>query len=158
MAIHPKIGLLGSVLIGALIFGLLLVLLGRFTAGVELSSILTGVVLGILIVASVAYGIWRHLPSSRRLEGLLHVGSQPSAEGYVSLLARSDLIGKTGTAISELRPVGVAEILGERVDVTSEGGFLPPGTPVTVVHAEGMRLVVRPLRQVPSGSSPPPGS
>jgi membrane-bound serine protease (ClpP class) len=158
MAIHPKIGLLGGALIGALVFGLLLLLVGRLTADVELTSIVTGVVLGIIIVVSVAYGVWRHLPSSHRLEGLLHVGSQPSADGYVSTLARSDLIGKTGTAISELRPVGVAEILGERVDVTSEGGFLPAGTPVTVVHAEGMRLVVRPLRQVPPGSSSPPGS
>jgi membrane-bound serine protease (ClpP class) len=158
MAIHPKLGLLGGALLGAVITGLLLFLLGRMTATVELAPILTGVVLGILVVGSVSYGVWRHLPSSRRFEGLLHVGSQPSADGYVSALARSDLIGKTGTAVSELRPVGVAEILGERVDVTSEGGFLPAGTPITVVHAEGMRLVVRPLRQVTPGSNPPPGS
>jgi len=158
MAVHPKIGLLGGFFLGALVLGLILVLLGRMTADIDLAPILTGAVVGIVIVASVVYGVFRHLPSSRQLDGLLHVGSQPSAEGYISTQARSDLVGKIGTAVSELRPVGVAEIMGERVDVTSEGAFLPAGTPVTVVHAEGMRLVVRPLRQVPPGSPPPSGS
>jgi len=39
--------------------------------------------------------------------------------------------------------VGFAEIAGERVDVTTEGDWLPSGTPITVVKAEPMRLVVR---------------
>jgi membrane-bound serine protease (ClpP class) len=158
MAVHPKLGLLGAALLGAIVFGLILFLVGRFTAGIGMGPIIGGVAIGITIVASVTYGIWRHLPSSRRLEGILHLGSQPSAEGYVSARARSELIGKTGIAASELRPVGVAEIMGERVDVTTEGDFVSPGTPITVVHAEGMRLVVRPVRQVTPGSSPPSGS
>lgn len=153
MAIHPKVGLLGGALIGAVVAGLLLFLFGRMTAGVDLAPVLGGAAVGIVVVGAVGYGIWRSLPSSKRFEGLLHVGTQPSAEGYVSAQARSDLVGKSGTAISELRPAGVADIQGERMDVTTEGGFVAAGTPVTVVHAEGMRLVVRPLRQVP----PPPG-
>ena len=144
MAIHPKFGFLGGMLMGALVLGLLLVMLGRVTAGQSLAPILTGAVVGIVIVASVAYGIWRQLPSSRRLEGIMHMGSQPSAEGYVSARARMELIGKSGVAVSELRPVGVADIEGERLDVTTGGAFLPAGTPVMVVHAEGMRLVVKP--------------
>jgi membrane-bound serine protease (ClpP class) len=144
MAIHPKFGFLGGVLIGALVLGLLLVLLGRVTAGQALAPILTGAVVGIIIVASVTYGIWRQLPSSKRFEGIMHMGSQPSAEGYVSARARSELVGKTGVAVSELRPAGIADVEGERLDVTTEGGFVPAGTPVTVVHAEGMRLVVKP--------------
>jgi membrane-bound serine protease (ClpP class) len=158
MAIHPKIGLLGGALIGAVIGGLILFVLGRITSGVQLAPIITGVALGIVVVASVGYGVWRSLPTSRRLEGLLHVGSAPSADGYVSRRTRTELIGQTGVAISELRPVGTAEFGGERVDVSTEGDFVPAGTPVTVVQAEGMRLVVRPVRQVSSGSTSPPGS
>ncbi len=160
MAVHPKIGLLGGLFLGALGGGLVLFLLGRVTSHVELAPVLTGVIVGIVVVASVSYGIWRSLPSSHRLEGLLHVGSQPSAEGYVSHAARTELVGQAGVAFSELRPVGVAVIRGERVDVSTEGDFVPAGTPVTVVQADGMRLVVRPLRQVPppSGAPSPPGS
>lgn len=158
MAIHPKIGLLGGALIGAVTGGLLLFLLGRITSGAQLTPVLTGVTIGIVVVASVSYGVWRSLPTSRRLEGLLHVGSAPSAEGYVSRRTRSELVGRTGVAISELRPVGTAEFDGERVDVSTEGDFVPAGTPVTVVEAEGMRLVVRPVRQVGSSSTSPPGS
>ncbi len=158
MAIHPKVGVLGGALIGAVVAGLLLFLFGRMTAGADLAPVLGGAVAGIVVVGAVGYGVWRSLPSSKRFEGLLHVGSQPSAEGYVSAQARFDLVGKSGTAISELRPAGVADIEGERMDVTTEGGFVAAGTPVAVVHAEGMRLVVRPIPRVTAGSNPPSGS
>ena len=48
----------------------------------------------------------------------------------------------------ELRPVGVAEIAGERLDVTTEGEWLPAGTPISVIKAEPMRLVVRRVAQL----------
>ena len=50
--------------------------------------------------------------------------------GYASA-PESDLtwLGKRGTAASPLRPAGIAEIEGERVDVVSEGEFIEAGAP-----------------------------
>ncbi len=56
--------------------------------------------------------------------------------------AKSDLVGKTGVALTTLRPAGIAEIDGRRVDVTTAGEFIPKGSPVTVVKAEGMHILV----------------
>jgi membrane-bound serine protease (ClpP class) len=42
-----------------------------------------------------------------------------------------------------LRPTGIADIDGARVDVVSEGGFIEAGTPIEVTRAEGYRIVVR---------------
>jgi membrane-bound serine protease (ClpP class) len=53
------------------------------------------------------------------------------------------LIGKRGVALSYLRPAGVAEIDGERVDVVTEGEYVPAGTPIEVIELEGNHLVVR---------------
>lgn len=56
--------------------------------------------------------------------------------------AKADLVGKSGVALTILRPAGIAEIEGRRVDVTTAGEFIPKGSPVTVVKAEGMHILV----------------
>jgi membrane-bound serine protease (ClpP class) len=51
--------------------------------------------------------------------------------------------GMEGTALSILRPSGKARFGRQTVDVVTEGDFIPPNTPITVVQADGMRVVVR---------------
>jgi membrane-bound serine protease (ClpP class) len=51
--------------------------------------------------------------------------------------------GSEGTALSVLRPSGKARFGGHTVDVVTEGDFIPSNTPITVVQADGMRVVVR---------------
>jgi len=150
MAVHPKIGLLGGVVIAGVLVGLILFLLGRETASVSLGSLLGTVAAGIIVLMSLAFALVRILPTSRRFDGVLHQGTQQAADGYISAQPRRDLVGRSGVALSELRPVGVAEIAGERVDATTEGAWLPAGTTITVVKAEPMRLVVR--RSLPQDS------
>jgi membrane-bound serine protease (ClpP class) len=53
--------------------------------------------------------------------------------------------GKRGTTASPLRPAGIADIEGERVDVVSDGEFIDVGDPITVVRVDGNRIVVRRL-------------
>ena len=65
-------------------------------------------------------------------------------EGYVANVNRVELIGKTGTCLTGLRPAGTIIIDGERIDAVSEGGFVEPNEAVTVVMVEGTRIVVRP--------------
>ncbi len=151
MAVHPKIGFIGGLVVGVILFGLILFMLGRATAGTpNIWQLLTGVAVGVGIVTAVGVALLRHLPASKRLAGVLHEEAVASAAGFISAEPRADLMGKTGTTLSELRPVGIAEIGGERVDVTTEGEFVHAGIPVTVVRAEGMRVVVRPAPKLPA--------
>jgi membrane-bound serine protease (ClpP class) len=53
------------------------------------------------------------------------------------------LLGKTGTAHTDLRPAGIALIENQKYDVMSESGFIDRGTPIKVIHAAGNRVVVR---------------
>ncbi len=57
--------------------------------------------------------------------------------------AKSELVGKSGVAITTLRPAGIAEIDGKRVDVATVGAFIQKGETVTVVKAEGIHILVR---------------
>lgn len=69
--------------------------------------------------------------------------SEESAMGYQSAPEENrNFLGKSGISLSTLRPVGIAEIEGKRVDVVSQGSFIPPQTPVVVVKVEGSRIVV----------------
>ena len=55
------------------------------------------------------------------------------------------LVGKSGTAITPLRPAGVALIDGHRVDIVTRGEFVETETEVEVILVEGNRVVVRRL-------------
>jgi membrane-bound serine protease (ClpP class) len=44
-----------------------------------------------------------------------------------------------------LRPAGIADFEGQRVDVVSDGEFIAAGDPITVIRVDGNRIVVRAL-------------
>src|ERR1043166_5847916 len=55
--------------------------------------------------------------------------------------------GMQGTAITVLRPSGKARFADHLVDVVTEGEFIAPQTPVTVIQTDGMRVVVKSAAQ-----------
>jgi len=56
----------------------------------------------------------------------------------------ADYLGKEGTATSDLRPAGRAEIAGKRVDVVSRGEYIEKGSAVVVTAVTGNQIIVRP--------------
>ncbi|MEI8078804.1 MAG: NfeD family protein, partial [bacterium] len=54
----------------------------------------------------------------------------------------ADLVGRDGVALTGLRPAGIAEIAGRRLDVVSSGDLIPRGATVRVIAATGGRIVV----------------
>lgn len=57
--------------------------------------------------------------------------------------AATKLIGKQGVTLTALRPAGIAEIEGQRIDVITNGEFLTINTAVTVTDVQGLRVLVR---------------
>jgi membrane-bound serine protease (ClpP class) len=56
---------------------------------------------------------------------------------------RSRLLGRTGVALTPLRPTGVVDIDGTRVEVLTEGAFVAAGSRVKVVAMDRRRYFVR---------------
>ena len=52
-------------------------------------------------------------------------------------------VGKTGSAATPLRPSGIGDFDGVRLNVVSEGSFIPKDAAVRIVNIEGNRIVVR---------------
>ncbi|MDI3547723.1 MAG: hypothetical protein PWR10_1375 [Halanaerobiales bacterium] len=73
--------------------------------------------------------------------------SQTREAGYVAQHNRQELLGKKGPAVTPLRPAGIVEIDGRRVDVVSEGGFIDQGKMVEIIKIAGNRIVVKPITE-----------
>jgi len=56
---------------------------------------------------------------------------------------RARYLGKVGAALTPLRPAGVAEIDGERVEVQTEGGFIAANSAIRVVAMDRRHIFVR---------------
>ena len=63
--------------------------------------------------------------------------------GYRSAEDMQVFLGREGTAITALRPTGLGEFDGVRLNVVSEGDFIENGTKIRVTQIEGSRIVVR---------------
>ena len=55
------------------------------------------------------------------------------------------LVGKSGTTTSVLRPAGIGDFDGVRLNVVTEGSFIEKGEPIEIVRVDGSRIVVRPV-------------
>jgi membrane-bound serine protease (ClpP class) len=140
----PGFGLAGVLGIGALLAGLSLSLIGGGATWEFVIKAVGRVIISIFLALAASLVMLRFLPRlpfGRRL--ILETGL-PAGEGYASAPAGdSSWLGKSGTVFSPLRPAGIAEIEGERVDVVSDGEFIDSGTPIVVTRVDGNRIVVR---------------
>lgn len=59
---------------------------------------------------------------------------------------RRSWTGARGVALSDLRPSGIGEFEGQRVDIVTDGEFIPAGQPIEIVRDEIYRRVVRRVR------------
>jgi membrane-bound serine protease (ClpP class) len=142
--VTPGFGVAGALGIAALLGGLSLSLFGAGASWEFILKAVSRVVFSLLIalIASlVTLRFLPRLPFGRRL--ILQTGLLAGAGGGSAPESDRRWLGKSGTALSPLRPAGIAEIEGERVDVVSEGDLIEAGVPIVVTRVDGNRIVVR---------------
>jgi len=132
----PTFGILGVLGIIALVAGVLLAAQDTGDAARSL-GIAFLIALAVVLVAARFFkhlGVWNKF---------ILKDAMKTEEGYVSHVSRTDLLGKRGRALTPLRPSGTALIGEQRVDVVSEGEFIPKDADIVVVLVDGGRVVVR---------------
>jgi membrane-bound serine protease (ClpP class) len=135
-------GVLGIVLIAS---SMLLALIGAAPTGADVIQAAAVLTAALVVTGAVLFGWLRHLPSSTRWSGLFLRESAHASEGFISAPLRDELVGRTGVALTDLRPSGTAVFDDERLDVVTEGEFVKSGSTVTVLQSDGYRHVVRAL-------------
>lgn len=99
---------------------------------------------GVLVVSALSVLVSFRSTSKGRLSRTSMVLKDVSSQqdGYLATEDRKGYVGKKGQALTVLRPSGLAEFAGERINVVSRGDFIEKGSYVQVVEAEGSRVVV----------------
>jgi membrane-bound serine protease (ClpP class) len=145
----PGFGVAGVLGIAALLSGLSLSLIGGGATWDFILKAVGQVVFSLLLALVGSLVLLRFLPRlpfGRRL--ILETGLAAGA-GYASAPdTDKQWLGKDGLAVSPLRPAGIADIAGERLDVVSDGEFIEAGAQVVVARVDGNRIVVRRHRAV----------
>ena len=129
--------------------GALLVLVGFGVAGAQfgwqtaLTS--TGITLVLVIpLAIIGLSVLRRTPVIQKF--ILSATENKEAGFQAPPSELTSLVGKSGKALTPLRPAGAALINGHRVDIVTQGEFVAPETDIEVIFVEGSRVVVRSLQ------------
>ena len=127
----PSFGVLGMLAATSVLFSIL----KAFEMGDNIGyTMIVMAMLAIPAAIAVGFKFLKHSPLVQRAP------KDMTASGVDTSLR--DLLGRHGVAQTPLRPAGLVDVEGQRVDAVSDGSFLEAGTPVTLVHVEGNRVVV----------------
>ncbi|WP_033828377.1 NfeD family protein [Bacillus andreraoultii] len=163
---HYIAGLAGYESLILFILGIILIVVELFVPGgilgfLGLGSILMSIIfagenvvfmtislfIAIVVAITAMVILVKFFGKKNRLFGKIVLRDSTSSEqGYVSNSSRTDLLNKEGITLTPLRPSGTIIIENERVDAVTEGGFIDTNVKVIVVKVEGVRVVVRELK------------
>ncbi|MBB6729714.1 nodulation protein NfeD [Cohnella sp. CBP 2801] len=132
----PSFGILGILGVAGVATG---IGMAAYDTGDALRSLGWAALVALALAAIFAYffrsrGIWNRFVLREQLTAEL---------GYVPNGPREGWLGKEGVSLSALRPAGVAEFEGDRVDVVTSGEFVEAGRRVRVTAADGTKIVVK---------------
>jgi len=144
LLVIPGFGIAGIFGILALLGALVMSVVGA-GATPEFFMLAAGRIVSSLLVALlVSFLVLRFMPRTRFGRMLILESGLGAGQSYGSA-PDSDMhwLGKKGQASSPLRPSGIANIEGARVDVVSDGEFIDAGWFIEVMRVDGNRIVVR---------------
>ena len=140
----PGFGVAGVLGIAALLSGLSLSLIGGGATWDFIFKAVGRVIFSLLLALIGSLVLLRFLPRLPFGKRLILATGLAAGEGYASPPETDqNWRGKGGIAVSPLRPSGIADVEGERVDVVSDGEFIEAGAKIVVSRIDGNRIVVR---------------
>ena len=103
----------------------------------------------IILAFVLAIGLSYLLPKTRTWNHLVLSAAMDSGSGFHSA-PREDFqryVGKTGIALTPLRPAGTVRVDDKRLDVVTAGDFIMRETPVKIINVEGSKIFVESIEE-----------
>lgn len=136
---HPGFGVPG--IMGA---GLLIAAVYLTAANLWEALFLTAVIL--IILGLVLILVIRSAKQGRLSKVLVLNDALRKDLGFSGTENLEEFVGKEGRTLTPLHPSGTAEFDGVRLDVVSEGEYLPQDISVRISKVEGRRVVVKEIK------------
>ena len=133
----PSGGFLSFLAVAALTASIVVIYYHRGFAEGTIYLVLVALLIPAVVIAALNW--WPHTPIGRRILNI-------DPEGYVESVENpyEDLIGKRGTAITQMLLSGSIRVDGTTYDAVSDGQAIEPGQTVVIVSSDGNRILVRP--------------
>lgn len=137
----------GGILFAA---GLIAIGAGVFMAFMISSSVgfvtLLASLCGMVLMLGLISYVWRRSPLARHFV-LDAPGEEATMAGLPANQDLGRLKGRIGRTLSALRPAGVVDFDGRRVDTITEGMMVDPGQYVRCIDVQAGKVIVRPVEK-----------
>ena len=108
--------------------------------GVLLVARYFGVSVAVAVLAVVITFVLRHASKGGMNRSKLFLNDKEELHSGKDMQV---LVGKSGRTLSVLRPAGIGDFDGVRLNVVTEGGFIDRERSIEIVSVDGSRIVVR---------------
>jgi len=134
----PSGGLISIVALVCLIGGIILFFNRSTTAG------WIGVIIAIIMIPSVLIIAYKIFPKTKfGKNATLSPPKRQQGDAIPDTSELKKMLGAVGTVVTPLRPVGMCDFSGQRVECVAESGYVNKGKKVKVIDVESTQLTVR---------------
>jgi membrane-bound serine protease (ClpP class) len=124
--------------------GILMILIGIVFAAPTIGQGFFTLVIAVAATAILIPILYKLFGGPKLFRRLVLDEAETVDKGYVNIPdnSLSGLLGKTGDAITPLRPAGIIVVDGKRLDAISDGSYMPSGEKIRIVEVQGTKIVV----------------
>ena len=133
---HPGFGAPG-------IIGIILLILGIILYAKSLLEALIMIIILLAIIGVALTLVLQSASKGRLARNLVLNDTLDNDINYPAIDDMSYFLGSEGKTITALRPSGTADFSGVKLDVVSEGEYIPKNTTVIITKIVGNRIIVR---------------
>jgi membrane-bound ClpP family serine protease len=138
----PSFGLLTVAAIAALVGGIFIFFQYSALTG------WIGIFIAVIMVPAVLIVAYRILPKTRF--GKIIILAQPhrdKGDGVPDAVQLKELLGQVGLVLTPLRPVGMCDFSGHRIETVAESGYIEKNSKVKVININGTQVTVRKVEE-----------
>jgi len=107
-----------------------------------------GVIVAIIMIPAILVWAYKVFPKTRfGKSSTLEPPKRDLGDAIPDTDQLKGLMGAVGTVVTTLRPVGMADFSGRRVECVAESGFVEKGQKVKVIRIESTQLTVRVINE-----------
>lgn len=138
----PSGGLLSACAVACVVGGILIFFQYSATAG------WAGVVIAAIMVPALLLAAYKIFPKTRFGKSVtLTPPHREPGDAIADTSELKELLGAVGNVLTPLRPVGMCDFSGRRVECVAESGYVDKGKKVKVIRVQATQLTVRQMQE-----------